>query len=186
MADRDGQVFARVEVELEAGHRGDEPGEGDQRGRRRPALAERERVAHHRALREAAERDPLRREAEAVEPLREASIAVVERGRIRVADLAKCIPVRAARRERERPAGGEAEQLAARVEQVEERHEVELVGPAAVQQDERALRLARGGARARVDRHVTRAAPARPRGAPVFSTRLLSRSTASQASTKRV
>jgi len=50
--------------------------------------------------------------------------------------------VRAARRERKRPARRDSEQPALRVEDVEEVEEVELVGAAAVEEDEQALRLA--------------------------------------------
>ena len=50
----------------------------------------------------------------------------------------------AAGRQRQRAARDEAEQALLRVEQVEERNEVELVGAAPVQEDERAGGLARG------------------------------------------
>jgi len=50
--------------------------------------------------------------------------------------------VRAARRQRERGAGCDPVQLPLRVERVEERVEVVLVRAAAVQEDERPLRLA--------------------------------------------
>jgi hypothetical protein len=52
--------------------------------------------------------------------------------------------VRAARRQRERPARRDAEQPPLRIEDVEEREQVELVGAAAVEEDEQALRLAGG------------------------------------------
>jgi hypothetical protein len=47
--------------------------------------------------------------------------------------------VRAAGRERERPARRDAAEAAVRVEDVEERDEVALVGPAAVEEDDRAF-----------------------------------------------
>ena len=57
--------------------------------------------------------------------------------------------MRAPGRERERPARDEAQQPLLRIEQVEERDEVELVGAAAVQEDERAGGLAAAAGRAR-------------------------------------
>ena len=58
-------------------------------------------------------------------------------------DPAEPVPVRASGRQRERPARRDAEQPPLGVERVEERVEVVLVGAAAVQEDERSLRLAR-------------------------------------------
>ena len=52
------------------------------------------------------------------------------------------VPVRTARRQRERAARRDPEQAALRVEHVQQRDEVVLVGAAAVEEDERALRLA--------------------------------------------
>src|SRR5919199_489803 len=54
---------AALEVELEAGDGRDEAAEGEQRRRPRAAAAEAERVRHHGALREPAERRPLGRHA---------------------------------------------------------------------------------------------------------------------------
>ena len=55
------------------------------------------------------------------------------------------VPVRAARRQRERSARRHAEKTAIGVEQVENGEQVALVGPAAVEEDERAGRLAGRG-----------------------------------------
>ena len=57
----------------------------------------------------------------------------------------------AARRQRERPARSDAVQAPLRVERIEEREEVVLVGPAPVEEDERAVRLARGRAGSRLE-----------------------------------
>ena len=51
----------------------------------------------------------------------------------------------AAGRQLERPARSDAEEPPLRVERVEQRVQVVLVGPAPVEEDERALRLAGGG-----------------------------------------
>jgi hypothetical protein len=79
---------------------------------------------------------------EVVEPGRGELVGRAEGRRIRIADSPQGVPVRAARRERERPARRDSEQPALRVEDVEEVEEVELVGAAAVEEDEQALRLA--------------------------------------------
>ena len=74
-------------------------------GRGRPA-AEPERVGHHRALREAAEDDP-RADRHAAAPSSQAVAALegrVEGRRVGRRDPAEAVPVRAARRQRERPA----------------------------------------------------------------------------------
>ena len=65
--------------------------------------------------------------------------------------------MRAARRQRERAARGDAEQPPFGVERVEERMQVVFVGPAAVQEDERSLRLA--GGRPLEDVEASRAHP---------------------------
>ena len=62
----------RLEVGLPALDRRDEAAEREQRLRARPALPEPERVAHHRALREAAEHDAVGGERQRVEPTRSA------------------------------------------------------------------------------------------------------------------
>ena len=66
-----------------------------------------------------------------------------ERRGVRVADLAHRVPVRAAGRQAQRPARRDPDEAPLRVEHVEERHEIVLVGPAPVEEDERALGLAR-------------------------------------------
>ena len=65
---------------------------------------------------------------------------------MRIAELAEDVPVRAAGRERERPARRGADEPPLRVEHVEEREEIVLVGAAAMQQHERAVRLSGGRA----------------------------------------
>ena len=80
----------------------------------------------------------------------------VERLRIRRRDSAELVPVRSARRERERSARRDAEQPALRVERVQQRVQVVLVGAAPVQQHERAGRLA--GRRAVRERPVAQVA----------------------------
>ncbi len=60
-----------------------------------------------------------------------------------IADLVHCVPVRAAGRQAQRPARREADEAPLGVEHVEERHEIVLVGAAPVEEDERALGLAR-------------------------------------------
>jgi len=56
--------------------------------------------------------------------------------------------VGAARRQRERPARRDAREAPLRIEGVEQRKEVVLVGAASVEEDERALGIALGGSRA--------------------------------------
>ena len=75
----------------------------------------------------------------------ERGVALGEGRRIRVADTRHRVPVRAAGRQRERPARAVAVQPALRVERVEEPEEVVLARAAAVDEDERALGFARGG-----------------------------------------
>ncbi len=67
---------------------------------------------------------------------------------VRVADLAHDVPVGAAGRQRERPPRTHAGEVSFRVERVEQREEVVLVGTATVQQDERAGGLAGRGSEA--------------------------------------
>ena len=62
-----------------------------------------------------------------------------ERVAVREADPPHDVPVRPARRQRQRPPRGGAEQAPLGVEHVEQREEVVLVGAAAVEEDERAL-----------------------------------------------
>src|SRR5438105_3178860 len=127
VADRDRRQ-RRLEVELEALDDGDEAGEGDDRRRPRSILAEPERVAHHGALREAAEDRVLRRDPglsrERVEPAGGAVEGRVERLRVGRRDAAERVPMRAARRERERAAQRHPDQAPLRVEEVEQRVEV--------------------------------------------------------------
>src|SRR5205085_1319805 len=99
---------------------------------------------HDAALREAAEDDPLEREAveEVAERVEACEEVLVGRRR----NAAERVPVRAARRQRERAARRVAVQPPFGIERVEQREEIVLVGAAPVQQDECALRLTRGGA----------------------------------------
>ena len=60
----DGDAWERrLQIEREAGHGRDEPGQCDEPRRAWPACAEPECVRHHRALREPAEDGPLGRDA---------------------------------------------------------------------------------------------------------------------------
>ena len=88
-----------------------------------------------------------------VEPVRSLGVARAERRRIGVADPRHDVPVRAARRQGQRPARRVAVQPPLRVERVEQREQVVLVGAAAVEEDERALGLA--GRRALADGHTS-------------------------------
>ena len=118
------------------------PGERDDRRRPRAPAPESDREAHHRALREAAEHDPLVRER-VHEPGRGGE-ALGEGRRVREADARHGVPVRAAGRQRERPARAVPVEAPLGVERVEERQQVVLVGAAAVEEDERAVRLGDG------------------------------------------
>ncbi len=142
MADRDRRERAG-DVELPALDLRDEPRQRDDRRRPRAAGAEAESERHHRALREAAEDDALVRQP--VEPLGGGAVRPREGRRIGVADARHDVPVRAARRQRERAARAVAVQAALRIERVEEREEVVLVGAAPVEEHERAGRVARRG-----------------------------------------
>ena len=71
---------------------------------------------------------------------------------IRVADLVDRVPVGAAGRQVQRAARRHAQQPASRVEQVEEREQVALVGAAAVEEDEQPLRIPGGGSDEMVQR----------------------------------
>ena len=97
VTDRDAGEW-RLEIELESGHRGHEPGERDEPRWSGLSRAEPERVRHDRALREAAEHRPLGRDArvgrDVVEPCRSEREGLRERLRIRIADLLDRVPVR--------------------------------------------------------------------------------------------
>ena len=77
-------------------------------------------------------------------------------GGVRIADPRHDVPVRAARRQRQRPARAVSVQPPLGIEHVEQRKEIVLVGAAAVEEHERAGRLAGGGALA--DDHAERSA----------------------------
>ena len=115
-----------------------------------PIRAEPEGVAHHRALREPAEHGSLRRDSglghQAVEELRREPVGRQEAFGRRIAELGELVPVRASRRQRERPARRHADEASLRVERVEQREEVVLVGAASVEEDQCPVRLSLGGA----------------------------------------
>ncbi len=144
----------RLEIRLPALHGRHEPAQRDQRGRTRTAAAEPERERHHRALREAAEHDLLRRERQPVEPLGERREAGPEALRVGEADARHDVPVCPARRERERRPRRVAGEPALRVEQVEHRVEVVLVRAATVQEDERSLGVSGRGPLERPQAHA--------------------------------
>ena len=135
MADRHRQ--AGHVAKLESLHLGDEAAEGDQPGEPRATGTEAQRVGHRGALREAAEDGALRRDAvlgeQAVEPAAGERIGRVEGLGVGGADLPDHVPVRAARRQRQGPARRRAEQPPVRIELVEQREQVVLVGAAAVE-----------------------------------------------------
>ncbi len=144
--DRDRVPLETAEVELEALHLGHEPGERHDRRRPRPAPPEPERPAHHGALREAAEDDLLEWHGKRVEERGRGFERREERLGIGRRDAAEPVPVRAARRQRERSARRDPEQPSFGVERVEKGVEVVLVGAPAVQEHERPRRRAGGGA----------------------------------------
>ena len=159
MTDRDRESLEVGDVELEAVDSGQKAGERDDRGRAfRRAAPEAERPAHHGALREAAEHRPLERNGERVEPGRRRLERRPEGCRVGRRDPAERVPVRASGRKRERPARREPEQTPLGIERVEEREEVALVGAAAVEENERPLRLARRVADERLDQVTFHAA----------------------------
>ena len=90
-------------------------------------------------------RDPVLGE-HVVEPGRELRIGGLERLGVGIADPPDDVPVRAARRQRQRAARGRPEQAPLGVEHVKEREQVPLVGAAPVKEDERSLGVRRGRA----------------------------------------
>ena len=152
--DRDRVALESGEIELEAlDPRYEARERDDRRGALLRSAAEPQSPAHRRPLREAAEDERAR---QPVEQLRELLEAAPERLGVGRRDPAEPVPVRAARRQRPRPAWRHAQQPAFRVELVEEREEVVLVGAAAVEQDEGARRIAGGRPLARRQRHAAR------------------------------
>ena len=155
--DRDRDVLEARRVErppLDTRH---EPGHRNERSRARTVGAEAHRVAHDRPLREAAEHDALDRHREVVEKRGETGRRLVERRRIGCRDPAERVPVPSAGREAVRAARRDPEQPPVRVEQVEERIQVVLVGPAPVEQHERARRSPRRLAPVRCERRIRHA-----------------------------
>ena len=94
----------------------------------------------------------------------------VERRRVGRRDPGQRVPVTAARRQPERAARRDAEEPPVGVEQVEEREEVVLVRPAAVEKDERSLWLACGLAPASDELGHARGARGSGSGVSVCST----------------
>jgi hypothetical protein len=129
-----------LEVDREALDGRDEAGEGDDCRRPRPVRTEAERVAHHRALRETAERGSPRSDAgllgERVEPAACGGIAGEEGVGIGIPELTHDVPVRPAGRQPQRRARRQPEQPSLGIERVEKREEVALIGPAAVEEDQ--------------------------------------------------
>ncbi len=146
VADRDRRDLGQVELEPVDGR--DEAGERDQCGRARPSLSEAEGVGHHGALREAAEHGSIVPDSalfqEAVQPGADVPVGRLERLAIGIPHLPERVPVRPARRERERAARRHAEEPLLRIEEVEQRIEIELVGAAPMEEHKGAGRLALG------------------------------------------
>ena len=154
--ERDGGQRRR-QVELETLDRRDEAAQRDQRDRSRPSGTETQGVAHHGALRESAEHEPLRSHAvvgqEVVQPAHGLRIHAVERPRIGEAELPERVPVPATGRQGERGARRRSNEAAFRIEEVEQREQIELVRAASVEQDECSLGLACRGLDARPEAH---------------------------------
>src|SRR5262249_20780268 len=170
VADRD-RGERRRQVQRQPLHARDEGAQRNQPRRPRPPGAEPERVRHHPALREAAQHDPLEPDPllrdEGVQPLGRRRVAREERLRLRRPDPPEHVPVRAAGRQRERPARRGADQPPLRIEGVEQREEVELVRAAPVEEDERPLGRPDGGPEPCAQTHepIVTVAPCASRGA---------------------
>jgi hypothetical protein len=139
---------------LPAVDRGDEAGEGEYPGGRRALRCERQRVAHHRAHREAAQHRARGRDAGALPQLvverAQQHVGGVEGIRVGIADARHDIPVLARPAgDRQRRARRDDVQAPCRIERVGEPQQVVLIGAAPVVEHEQAARLARGGALAK-------------------------------------
>ncbi len=134
------------QIELEALRLGHEARQSHDCRRARPARAEAEGPAHHGTLREAAEHDTLQGHRERVEEGGRALERGEERFGVGCGDAAEAVPVRPARRQRQRCPWRDPEQPPLRIEDVEQGEEVVLVRPPAVQEHERPRRLAGRGA----------------------------------------
>ena len=157
VADRDRRQRRR-QVELEPLDGRDERAEHGERRRSRPPAAQAQRIRHHAALREPAQHQPVVPETvlrqEAVQPLRCRRVAQIERRRLGRADPTERVPVRAAGRQRQRPARRRADETALRVQRIEQGKEIVLVRAAPVEQDQRALWLAGRRPQTRSQRHA--------------------------------
>ena len=137
-----------------------------------PVGAEPERVAHHRAHREAAEDRLLRGQSgalpEGIVEVRERRVGGSESVRIRISDPRHRVPVTTGpARHGERASGGDHVEPAGGVERVGEPDQVVLVGAPAVVQDEQPLGSAGGGSFVEVEaHHTTIAAPTGRRQLP--------------------
>ena len=145
------------QIERIALDRWDEPREREDAGRRWPARRQAERERHHGALREPADHRALERHADLLgEPIDERGgllEALSERGRVRKADALDEIPVRAARRQRERATREDADEPPLGVERVEQRLQIVLVAAASVEQYKSSLGLSGRRAQRGRERH---------------------------------
>ena len=141
VGDERAHALPALEIGLPAVDDGDEAREGEDPGGRRAVGPEAERVAHHRAHREAAQHGLPRAEAGARPQLvvqgGELGVGGVEGVGVGIADAWHDVPVvaRPARQRQWRPRRHHVQPLL-RVEHVAERQQVVLVGAAAVVQDE--------------------------------------------------
>jgi hypothetical protein len=152
MANRHGQPGGGLSLKGKGVDRGNEAAEGDDAGRAWPACAEAKGVGHHGSLGEAAEHcagmgDVVLRE-EPVQPWGGGLERGVKGVVVGKADLAHDVPVGATRRQGQRPAQRRPEQPLLGIEHVEQGVEIVLVGAATVKEDQRALGVAGGGAKA--------------------------------------
>ncbi len=149
MGDEHRHRLAGDQVGFPAVDRRDEAGEREDPGGRGPVAGKPERVAHHRAHREATEHGPCGREAGAlprgVMERGELVVGGVERVGIRIADARHRVPVVA------RPAGngqrcsrGDDVQPLLRIKHISEAEQVMFIGAAAVVQDEQPGGVTRG------------------------------------------
>jgi hypothetical protein len=123
--DRDRQAGAALEVELEALDARDEAAEREDRSRAWALRGETERIRHHRALREAAENEPVRRERVLLEhpvhPVRQRRKRLQERLAVRRADLSQDVPVASSRRQAQRSARQQADEVSVGIKSLEKR-----------------------------------------------------------------
>ena len=153
---------AIVEAGLPVLDRGNEAAEGEHPGDRRPLPAQRHRVAHHRAHREAAQHRSRWGDAQSPPRVGRAAAPAPRRAAceglaVGIADALHQVPVVAGRAvEQQRRARGDHPQPLPRIEQIGEPEQVALVGAASVVEDEQALRLSRRGRSRKVSVLATR------------------------------